>query len=136
SAAITQLDQNSSLQIGCSQAPPAANGVNILAGVVHIFTHNPGDLQVCAPFVNAGIHGTEFLVEVAATTRITVFEGVVTGVSTRTNATMEVASIGAPRSATWGAAGASAPTEDMRARDRLRWSLHYLPLFLGNEPGL
>jgi tetratricopeptide (TPR) repeat protein len=65
-ATVLRLDQNTTVTF-----PPARGEkrtwLEMLEGLIHIISRDPRSLRITTPFANAGIDGTEFLVEVRLT---------------------------------------------------------------------
>ena len=73
---ILRIDQNSILNFG--EPEERISVLDLLKGVLHIFSHRPRSLKVTTPYVNGTVEGTEFLVSVdEQQSVITVFEGLV-----------------------------------------------------------
>ena len=125
-----RLDQNSGITFTPSQ-DEHESWLELLIGVVHIISRDPRAIRIITPYANAGIEGTEFLVEVVeGQTRITVFEG---EVSVSNDAGQASATSGSRVTA---AAGRLPTLEQavVRAPDAVQWTLYYTPILDGELP--
>lgn len=61
---VLRLDQKTTLTFPSGEKEPAFL-LDLLSGAAYFFSRIPHTLKVLTPFVNAGIEGTEFLVQVA-----------------------------------------------------------------------
>jgi tetratricopeptide (TPR) repeat protein len=119
-----RLDQNSTITFTPSQ-DEHQTWLELLLGVVHIISRDPRAIRVITPYANAGIEGTEFLVEVIeGQTRITVFEGEVSvsndeGEASATSGSRVTAEAG--RLPALEQAVVNAP-------DAVQWTLYYTPI--------
>jgi tetratricopeptide (TPR) repeat protein len=97
--------------------------LDVLKGALHIIARDPRALRVITPFANAGIEGTEFLVQVGGdAASVLVFEGRVkvenaTGAATAGSGERVVARAGA----------APVLEQVVRPRDQVLWTLYYPP---------
>lgn len=117
---VLRIDQKSTLNF---IKPSVENSsiLELLHGVLHIFSHRPRSLKVVTPYVNGVVEGTEFLVSVDSDTSvITVFEGTVAAVNEQGQLHL---SNGRSARAKKGAA----PTyiTVVRPRDAVEWTLYY-----------
>jgi tetratricopeptide (TPR) repeat protein len=120
---VLRLNQNTTMSFP-EQEEPAASLVSILRGVAHFLSRVPRTLRVRTPFVDGGVEGTEFLVEVAADrTTLTVFEGRVVATN---DAGRLVVSSGESAMAVTGQAPVARVL--VRPRDAVEWALHYPPV--------
>ena len=70
------LNQKSSMTFLPANEEKKSFLMQLLEGVIHIITRTPKPFDVTTPFVNASVHGTEFLVEAAEeNSRVVVYEG-------------------------------------------------------------
>ncbi len=70
------LNQKSSMTFLPANEEKKSFLMQLLEGVIHIITRTPKPFDVTTPFVNASVHGTEFLVEAAEkNNRVVVYEG-------------------------------------------------------------
>jgi tetratricopeptide (TPR) repeat protein len=103
---------------------------DVVRGLIHVISRDPRSLRFNTPFANAGLEGTEFVIDVSDTeTRITVVEGVVT----MSGAGGSV-SVAAGERAT---ARADGPTTVAVAPDLtefLAWAVYYSPIWSLEAP--
>ncbi|WP_244071419.1 TonB-dependent receptor domain-containing protein [Nitrosomonas sp. PY1] len=72
------LNQKSSMTFLPANEEKKSFLMQLFEGVIHIITRTPKPFDVTTPFVNASIHGTEFLVEATEESdRVVVYEGTV-----------------------------------------------------------
>lgn len=57
---VVRLDQNSTLSI--ENTTGANSLLNLLKGVLHLFSRRPESLEINTPYINAAVEGTEFVV--------------------------------------------------------------------------
>ena len=70
------LNQKSSMTFLPANEEKKSFLMQLLEGVIHIITRTPKPFDVTTPFVNASVHGTEFLVEATEeNSRVVVYEG-------------------------------------------------------------
>ena len=101
--------------------------LEILKGAVHIISRDPRALRVITPFANAGIEGTEFLVQVSAdSTTVLVFEGRVSVQNPGGAATA-----GSGESVLAKAGRAPVLQQVVRPRDAVVWTLYFPPISTG-----
>jgi Flp pilus assembly protein TadD len=120
---ILRVDQNTTLNFG--EPDQGVSLLELLRGVLHIFSHRPRSLQVATPYVNGAVEGTEFLVQVdEQQSVITVFEGLV-------SASNQYGSVelGSGQSATAQQGAAPVLTAVVTPRDEVQWTLYY-PIIL------
>ena len=126
---LLRLDQNSAITLGAIEAEETglaglfkgAAKLDLLKGAAHFFSRLPRNLEVQTAFVNAGVEGTEFFIEVADNkTLISVFEGKVL-------ASNDAGDIGLTSGQSAVAEAGKAPVLRVVAnpRDAVRWALHY-----------
>jgi len=64
---MLRLDQETTLEVGAVPAPAEEPSVlELIRGIIQVFSHRPHSLNIKTPFVNAATEGTEFLVEAEA----------------------------------------------------------------------
>lgn len=109
---------------------PPNNGfwLELLEGIAHFLSRTPQSFEVKAPYLNAAVEGTEFLVSAAATNAVSVFEGQVTvvnpqGTTQLTDGQQSTATAGQPPSA----------IKQIRLKDSAAWTLHYPPIFATDQ---
>jgi tetratricopeptide (TPR) repeat protein len=127
---VVRLDQGTVVTFAAPQ-DDKRTWLDILKGALHVISRDPRALRVVTPFANAGIEGTEFLVQVAAdSATVLVFEGRVkvqnaSGAATAASGESVLAKAG------------SAPVlqQVVRPRDQVVWTLYYLPTGSGPLPG-
>lgn len=117
---ILRIDQKSTITF--PNAPEDKYSVlELLRGVLHIFSHRPRSLKIVTPYVNGVVEGTEFLVSAdQEKSIITVFEGVVVAVNQQGELRLSSnQSVIAQQGA--------APTylTVVRPRDAVAWTLYY-----------
>ena len=133
---VLRLDQNTVITLA-GLKDQRASVIDLARGALHFFSRLPRNLEVNTAFVNAGVEGTEGVVEVEADrTLITIFEGKVLVANAAGSLAL--------------ADGQSAVAEKGRApvmrtvvkpRDAVQWALYYPPVtyfrpedFQGAEP--
>jgi tetratricopeptide (TPR) repeat protein len=123
---VVRLDANTRVTLQPPQ-DQKTSWPEVLKGLIHIVSRDPRALTVVTPFANAGIEGTEFLIEVtSAQASVTVFEGKV-AVSSATGAATAVSGeqvIATP------ARIASQPVT-VRPPNAVVWALFYPPVLGG-----
>ena len=120
---VVRIDQNSAFVIKRSET--GRSWLDLLDGIIYLFSRRPESLRVDTPYVNAAIDGTEFVVEVtAARSEVTVIEG---GVRIDNPAGGELRL--APGEAGIAESnGALARRVDVDPQNAVRWALHYPPI--------
>jgi tetratricopeptide (TPR) repeat protein len=104
--------------------------LDILRGIIHVISRDPRDLRITTPYADAGIEGTEFLVQVAdGATTVVVFEGLVLV----SNGQGSV-SAGSGESAVARQGSAPVLRQAVRSRDSVVWTLYYPPVTSGGRP--
>ena len=104
--------------------------LDILKGALHIISRDPRALRVITPFANAGIEGTEFLVQVGAdAATVLVFEGRV-----KVENASGAATAGRGESVLAKAGSAPVLQQVVRPRDQVVWTLYYPPTGAGGDP--
>lgn len=120
---ILRLDQNSTITLG-GVKENRASLIGLVKGAAHFFSRLPRNLEINTAFVNAGVEGTEGLVQVEADrTTITIFEGKVLaanpgGSLSLTDGQSAVAEKGKP----------PVYRAVVRPRDAVQWALYYPPV--------
>ncbi|MCZ6760736.1 MAG: FecR domain-containing protein, partial [Gemmatimonadetes bacterium] len=124
---VLRLDQNTTVTF-TEPEDETRSWLELLRGAIHIISRDPRALRILTPFANAGLEGTEFLVQVTdEATTITVFEGEV-AVS---NAAGEVSVVSGQR--VFARSGQLPVVQAVvRPRDAVQWTLYYAPI-LGDE---
>lgn len=127
SEALLRVDQKSTVTF----PKPSKEGysvLDLLQGVLHIFSHRPRSLKVVTPYVNAMVEGTEFLVSVDSDKSfITVFEGLVSAINQ--HGKIQLAS---NQSAVAKEGTAPVYTTVVNPRDAVDWTLYY-PAIVGKS---
>lgn len=73
---VMRLDQRTTITIPESEENKITALIDLIRGAMHIITRTPLPFKVRTPFLNAGVEGTEFSVEVEADhARVVIFEG-------------------------------------------------------------
>lgn len=73
---VMRLDQRTTITIPKSEENKITALIDLIRGAVHIITRTPQPFKVRTPFLNAGVEGTEFSVELEADhARVVLFEG-------------------------------------------------------------
>src|SRR4051794_10624300 len=120
---VLRLDQETTLQVG--EVPANAPSVlDLVKGIMQVFSHRPRSLSINTPFVNASVEGTEFLVLANADrATVTVFDGRVKAANPQGTVTLVAAGTAEARAG-------SAPVQGVvvHPRDAARWTLHYQPI--------
>lgn len=123
---VVRLEENTTVIIP-AENDPAASWLEIIIGAVHVILRtlegdfDPRPLNVVTPYANAGIEGTEFLLEVANNQSfVVVFEGTV-ALSNAAGA-LQIAS---GQSAVAAAGVAPSSIEVVSPRDAVQWTLYY-----------
>jgi len=133
---VLRLDQNTLITLA-GVKEERASIIDMARGALHFFSRLPRNLEVNTAFVNAGVEGTEGLIEVRADrTLITIFDGRVLAANAAgslpvTGGQSAVAEKGKP----------PVLTVVVRPRDAVQWALYYPPVtyfrpsdFQGAEP--
>ena len=134
---LLRLDQNSAITLGGIEKEESslaglfkgAANLDLIKGAAHFFSRLPRNLEVRTAFVNAGVEGTEFFIEVDDNkTLISVFEGKVLAAN-------DAGNIGLTSGQSAVAEAGKAPVLRVvvNPRDAVRWALHYPPVV--NSPG-
>lgn len=133
---VLRLDQNSLITLA-GLKDQRASVIDMARGALHFFSRLPRNLEINTAFVNAGVEGTEGLVQVEADrTFITIFEG-------RVQAANPAGSLALASGQSAVAVKGQAPVlrTVVRPRDAVQWALYYPPVtyfrlqdFEGPEP--
>ena len=133
---VLRLDQNTLITLA-GVKEQRASVIDMARGALHFFSRLPRNLEVNTAFVNAGVEGTEGLIQVEADqTLITIFEG-------RVLAANPVGSLALASGQSAVAVRGQAPVlrTVVRPRDAVQWALYYPPVtyfrpedFQGPEP--
>jgi tetratricopeptide (TPR) repeat protein len=133
--AVVRIDQNSTLKFGQAEAKKSSF-MELLQGILHIFSHRRNSLNISTPYVNGAVEGTEFLVQSdTGSSTITVFEGLV-------KASNKQGSLAVAGGQTVIAVKGTAPKymEVVKPRDGAQWTLYYPRILdtstLERTPGL
>lgn len=120
---MLRLDQNTTMTLG-GVKKQGGSVVELTKGAMHFFSRLPRNLDIKTAFVNAGVEGTEGVVNVGdEKAEITIFEGKVvaaneSGTVTITNGQSVVAESGKPL----------VYQTVVKPRDAVQWALHYPPV--------
>ncbi len=126
---VVRLDQGTVVTFAAPQ-DDKRTWLDILKGALHIISRDPRALRVVTPFANAGIEGTEFLVQVGAdAATVLVFEGRVKVANASGDATA-----GSGESVLARAGTAPVLQQVVRPRDQVVWTLYYPPTGRGADP--
>ncbi|HXG50358.1 MAG TPA: tetratricopeptide repeat protein [candidate division Zixibacteria bacterium] len=133
---VLRLDQNTTITLAGIKEDRASL-IDLARGALHFFSRHPRNLEVHTAFVNAGVEGTEGLVEVQADrTLITIFEGRVLAANPAGSL-----SLTGGQSAVAEKGRAPVLRTVVRPRDAVQWALYYPPVghfrprdFEGPEP--
>src|SRR5574341_1273006 len=133
---VLRLDQNTIITLA-GLKDERASIIDLARGALHFFSRLPRNLEVNTAFVNAGVEGTEGLVQVEADrTLITIFEGRV--LAANAAGSLPIAS-GQSAVAVQGQAPVLRAV--VRPRDAVQWALYYPPVtyfrpedFQGTQP--
>jgi len=121
--AVLRLDEKTTISLPEAQESERSV-IDVLRGLVYFRSRAPRAIKVRTPFVDGGVEGTEFLVEVGADrATITVLEGRV--VATNAAGTLALSS---GQSATARAGEAPVARVVVRPRDAVQWALYYPPV--------
>jgi tetratricopeptide (TPR) repeat protein len=126
---VIRLDQDTTLTFAEPQGE-TKSWLELLKGAVHVISRNPRALKVLTPFANAGLEGTEFLIEVVEDqTTVTVFQGEVT-------VSNDAGEVGVTRGQSVAARSGqlSVVQQPVRPRDAVQWTLYYPPI-QSDQPG-
>src|SRR5918996_819132 len=133
---VLRLDQNTTITLA-GLKEERASLIDLARGAMHFFSRLPRNLEVNTAFVNAGVEGTEGVIEVQADrTLVTIFEG-------RVLAANAAGSLSLTDGQSAVAEQGRAPVlrTVVRPRDAVQWALYYPPVtyfrpedFQGPEP--
>jgi tetratricopeptide (TPR) repeat protein len=116
---ILRINQNSILNFSAPEERVSV--LELLKGMLHIFSHRPRALKVSTPYVNGTVEGTEFLVSADdQQAKIIVFEGLVRAANAQ--GSLDIAS-GQSVTASKGAAPQYSTV--VNPRDAVQWTLYY-----------
>ncbi len=117
---ILRLDQKSTITF-TKPSSEKFSVIELLRGVLHLFSHRPRSLKVITPYVNGVVEGTEFLVQVDSDTSIiTVFQGRVEAVNAQGRLVLEDGQSALARRGV-----APVYRALVRPRDAVAWTLYY-----------
>ncbi len=126
---VVRLDQGTIASFAAPQ-DDKRTWLDILKGAIHVISRDPRALRVITPFANAGIEGTEFLVQVGAdSATVLVFEGRV-----KVQNTIGAATANGGESVLARAGSAPVLQQVVRPRDQVVWTLYYPPTGSGPLP--
>jgi tetratricopeptide (TPR) repeat protein len=118
------IDQNTEWEV--VSPSPANSQIRVVRGAILVITRQRG-LRIETPFVNAGVEGTEFLVNVEANrTYITVFEGEVQAFSV-VQPNLQPLAVRSGQTAI-AEQGQNPRILDVAPPDAVRWRLYYQPI--------
>ena len=103
--------------------------LDLITGIIHVITRTPTPFNVRTPFVNAGIEGTEFLVNAGQhETTLTLYEGKILASNNQGSLTLN-------HSGTAITTSNQAPrmTTPIHPVDAVQWALHY-PVIIHYQP--
>lgn len=120
---VLRLDQQTTLTLVALEEE-GASIIDLISGAVYFFSRIPRSLTFLTPFVNGGVEGTEFLVQVTAhEALVTVYAGKV-----RLTNPAGGLDLGSNQSAEAPAGKAPIRRVLVRPRDAVQWSLYYPPI--------
>lgn len=120
---LLKLDRNTSLRLTALR-DNGGSLIDIVFGIIHVISRDPRFLRFNTPYVNAGLEGTEFDIEVREDdTIVTVIEGEVRLSNASGELYVPSGQRGSARSAE---APRLAPVEDRF--ERANWTLYFVPL--------
>lgn len=120
---VLRLDQETTLQVGAVPADEPSV-LDLIKGIMQVFSHRPRSLSINTPFVNASVEGTEFLVLAEADrAAVTVFDGKVRASNAQGAVLLAAAGTAEARAGTAPVQGVA-----VRPRDAARWTLYYQPI--------
>ncbi|MCB1977255.1 MAG: FecR domain-containing protein, partial [Nitrosomonas sp.] len=125
---VMRLDQRTTITIPRSEENKITALIELIKGAIHIITRTPLPFKVRTPFLNAGVEGTEFSIEVEDDhARIVIFEGRVSA----SNAHGAMMLIGHEAAIAY---QDQPPLKDIIARplDAVQWALYY-PAIIGHS---
>lgn len=120
---VIRLDQNSTITLGGVKEKQTSL-IELIKGAIYFFSRFPRTLEVKTAFVNAGVEGTEGVIQVDADrTVITIFEGKVLASNEAGGIVLTDG-----KSAVAEAGRAPASRAVVRPRDAAQWALYYPPV--------
>jgi tetratricopeptide (TPR) repeat protein len=126
---VLRLDQNTTTRWAQPQNQDRSL-LDVIRGVIHVISRDPRALSFQTPFANAGLEGTEFVIEVSDDrTDVTVLEGGV--VMTNESGSTEI-DAGQRGTAQPDTATTVAPASNVQ--DAIRWTLYFAPVLAGQLP--
>ncbi len=121
---ILRINQKSTISFGKDKGEQFFL-LNLLEGMLHIFSHRPRALQVNTPYVNGAVEGTEFLVQTEpGSSVITVFEGLVIAANEQGQVELSSGQAAIAKSNT-----APQYMTVVKPRDAVQWTLYYPTIF-------
>ncbi len=121
---ILRINQKSTISFGKDRGEQFFL-LNLLEGMLHIFSHRPRALQVSTPYVNGAVEGTEFLVQAGPDSSvITVFEGLVIAANEQGRLELSSGQAAISKSNT-----APQYLTVVKPRDAVQWTLYYPTIF-------
>ena len=123
---VMRLAQRTTITIPRTEDNKITSLTELIEGIIHIITRTPVPFKIKTPFINAGVEGTEFTVELASDhARIVMFEG-------RVNASNEYGSVLLTNHEAAIAYSNQAPFKEtiVKPLDAVQWALYY-PAILG-----
>ncbi|MDH3508892.1 MAG: FecR domain-containing protein, partial [Gammaproteobacteria bacterium] len=126
---VLRLDQNTTMRWAAPERQDRSL-LELLRGIIHVISRDPRSLSFATPFANAGLEGTEFVVEVTdAQTDVTVLEGVVVMDNAAGTAEVNAGERGTAQRGT-----ATAVTPIAKPIEAVRWALYYAPVLAEQLP--
>jgi len=125
---VMRLDQRTTITIPQSEENKITALIELIKGAIHIITRTPLPFKVRTPFLNAGVEGTEFSIEVEDDhARIVIFEG-------RVSASNEHGTVMLTGHEAAVAYQHRPPLKEIIARplDAVQWALYY-PAIIGHS---
>ncbi len=121
---ILRINQKSTINFG-KESSEQFFLLNLLEGMLHIFSHRPRALKVNTPYVNGAVEGTEFLVQTGPDSSvITVFEGLVIAANEQGRVELSSGQAAMAKSNT-----APRYMTVVKPRDAVQWTLYYPSIF-------
>jgi tetratricopeptide (TPR) repeat protein len=125
---VMRLDQRTTITIPQNEENKITALIDLIKGAIHIITRTPLPFKVRTPFLNAGVEGTEFSIEVEDDhARVVIFEG-------RVSASNEHGAVMLTGHEAAVAYQHRPPLKDIIARplDAVQWALYY-PAIIGHS---
>jgi tetratricopeptide (TPR) repeat protein len=119
-ASMIRLDQKTTLVLAGSDAGQRTL-LEMLTGAMHVLTRTPKPFKINTPFLNAGIDGTEFLIELDQDqARLVMYEGKVSASNSKGSVSLSDNDAAI-------ASGGQAPRKEAAVRplDAVQWALFY-----------